>query len=130
MKSKPTAKQLFTRFETGLCEAALKTDPDNLVVLMTLGYAYTREGLYEKALAVDKKVVELLPEDPTAYYNLACDYSLLKMLDEAFAELELACRLGYKDFEHLEKDSDMENLRQDPRYQQILNMIGDHLSAG
>lgn len=121
MKNKPTTKQLFVQFETGLYEAILKTEPDNTMVLMILGYICTKAGLYKKALVVDKKIVKLLPEDPTAHYNLACDYSLLGALDEAFAELELACRSGYKDFEHLEKDSDMENLRRDPRYQQILN---------
>jgi hypothetical protein len=77
---------------------------------------------------VDKKVVNLLPENPVARYNLACDYSLLKMLDEAFIELELACLVGYDDFDYLAQDPDLANLRQDPRYQQILTKLKSHPS--
>jgi tetratricopeptide (TPR) repeat protein len=128
MRKEPTIQQLFSQFEINLYETSLKDNPKNLEALVALGHAYTKVGQNEKALGIDKQIVNLLPEDPTARYNLACDYSLLNMNDDALNALELAFLLGYHDFEHLEKDMDLNNLRQDQRYHELLNRVKTKLS--
>lgn len=69
----------------------LEDDPDNSIVLSTLGWAYYLEGELERALEVYRRVHERLPGDVDALYNKA---ALLRRLDrheealEAFLELQ------------------------------------------
>jgi len=50
------------------------------------------------------------------FYNLACVHSLNGQIDDAFLNLKAAFDLGYKDASNFMKDSDLENLRSDERY--------------
>jgi len=108
------------RFELQFYEEVLRQDPCNEDVLMALGHAYTTRGEYQKGLEVDRRLVRLRPEDPTAFYNLACSYSLTGRLDDSILTLEQAIRLGYKDFAHMLKDPDLENLRKDERFRRLI----------
>ena len=58
-----------------------------------------------------------------AHYNIACAYSLQGNIDDAIRHLALAIKYGYDDSEHLEKDSDFENIRSDPRYKELLESL-------
>jgi len=114
-------------FEISFYEELIRDKPDFVDVLVALGNAYTRKGLFAKGLEVDLKLVGLRPDDAVARYNLACDYSLLKMTDECLRSLEEALRLGYRDFAHMESDPDLEHARQDPRYR---DLIAAHRAGG
>lgn len=103
-------------FQIGFYERLIGENPDFSEALIALGDAYTKKGLYGKGLAVDKKLAALRPDDPAVHYNLACDYSLLKMQDESLRELEVALRTGYRDFGFMEKDPDLQFIRQENRY--------------
>ncbi len=86
-----------------------------------LASALSKAGRYSEALEVDGRILRLSPEDPAAHYNSACSYSNLKDLDRAFSSLEKAFECGYRDYKHLLRDRDMENLRRDPRFQKLLS---------
>ena len=116
-------EELFLEFEVSLFEAVLKRDPGNAEALLALGNAYTRRGQYEAGLEVDRKLVELLPTDSTAHYNLACSYSLLGDLDEAIEELRAAIEYGYDDHEFMMTDPDLENVRRDRRFEDLCDLI-------
>jgi tetratricopeptide (TPR) repeat protein len=113
-------EKLWLEFEIGFCEKVLLTEPENLAALESLGHAYTRCGRVEDGLRIDRCLVTLLPENHIAYYNLACSLSLLGHVDEAIGALERAVRLGYRDFEYLDRDPDLENVRRDARYRTII----------
>lgn len=55
-----------------------------------------------------------------AYYNIACAYSRLIKRDEALKYLELAIDNGYNFYKHLSTDEDLNYLRDDYRYNKIL----------
>lgn len=111
------------RFELKFMEEVIEKDPCNEDALMLLGHAYTRRGEYKKGLDVDARLVRLRPADPTAYYNLACSYALLEQVDDAFAALEKAVSLGYRQVRQLMKDPDLANLRTDPRFRRFLTRV-------
>lgn len=115
------AQRLFDEFEIGLCRAAADADPKNLRALELLGQALTRAGRHPEALEIDLRVTHLRPRDPVAYYNLACSYSNLVDLDGAFTALRRAFDLGYKDYPHLLRDPDLENVRRDRRFKALLD---------
>ena len=114
---------LFQQFEMRLYESLVKANDRNKDALACLGYLYTKRGLHSKALEIDKKLIKLLPEDAICHYNMACSYSNLEKLDQAFKSLEMAILLGYNDFRHLANDPDLNNLRHHVRYKQFLNKL-------
>ena len=68
-----------------------------------------------------RKGVELLPDDPTWHYNLACSLAYFpKREDEAFDELETAIDLGYRNRASIEADTDLRRLSKLPRYKELL----------
>lgn len=111
-------------FEIKFYENILKDNPDFVEALIALGDAYTKNGRYEEGLKVDQKLAKLKPKDPVVFYNLACSYSLLKELDVSLEALRKAIKLGYDDFSYIQKDLDLENLRQDKRYKTLFTETG------
>jgi len=116
-RSKNTKEDL--EFEIHFFEGVAQRDPDYVEALQVLGDAYTKTGQWEKGLHIDQQLAKLCPENPLAFYNLACSYSLMNRLDEAFAALQTALRLGYDDARWLSRDPDLKNLRNDSRFQRI-----------
>ena len=110
-------------FEISFYEGLLKDNPNFISVLHALSDVYTKKGLFEKGLITDRKLAQLRPDDPLVFYNLACDYSLLNKIENSFSCLKQALDLGYDDFDYLEKDPDLVNLRQDPCYKKLFLKI-------
>lgn len=112
---------LFNDFEIGLSRAVLAVNRRHVGALLALGTALTAAGRHREALEADLKTVAVLKDDATAWYNLACSFSNLSRIDEALETLRKAVDLGYRDFPYLLKDPDLENVRRDPRFREILN---------
>ncbi len=106
-------------FETKFYEGVLKQKPDFVQALAALGDTYTKRGLFKEGLDIDKRLINLKPNDPIAWYNLACSYSLLNDIDSGLEALKKAINFGYEDFYFLNKDPDLENLRRDARFQKL-----------
>jgi len=110
-------------FEINFYEGILEQNPDFIPALFALSDAYTKRGVLKKALLIDKKLAMLRPDDAVIFYNLACDYSLLNHLEDSLSCLTQALNLGYDDFEYMEKDPDLENLRRQPNYKNLFFRI-------
>lgn len=93
----------------------------NVEELKKLAFEFTARGPYEKGLEIDEELAEKCPTDPIVHYNLACSYSLLNRVDDSLQSLAKALWLGYEDFEHMLADADLENIRDDPRFWQLIN---------
>ncbi|MHC4473224.1 MAG: TPR end-of-group domain-containing protein [Planctomycetota bacterium] len=109
---------------TPLYEEALAADPEDLGALYYLGYAYTRLGRHEDGLRMDLRFTALRPEDPVARYNLACSFALLDRHTEAFEALAEAIRLGWSDPDHMRRDPDLASIRNDRRFEALLEELG------
>ncbi|MCX5680991.1 MAG: hypothetical protein NT079_01700 [Candidatus Omnitrophica bacterium] len=103
-------------FEIQFLEGVLRTSPNFIEALINLGDLYTKNGSYEKGLLVDLKLAALRPDDSMILYNLACSYSLVHDLEKSFEVMKSAIHKGYLDFDYLEKDDDLINLRQFPAF--------------
>ena len=107
-------------FEISFYEKLLQRYPHFLDVLIPLGDAYTRRGLFEKGLQIDLHPTQLRGDEPIMWYNLACSYSLLNRIDASLGALRRALELGYNDVDYLLKDPDLTILRQSAEYRQFL----------
>jgi tetratricopeptide (TPR) repeat protein len=103
-------------FEVSFYEKLLTAYPDFIDALVPLATAYTRLGRHEQGLQVDLRLIQLRSQDPLTWYNLACSYSLLNRVEEAFEALRRAAELGYTDVEYLRNDPDLMNVRRSPKY--------------
>ncbi|MFN0205897.1 MAG: TPR end-of-group domain-containing protein [Planctomycetota bacterium] len=98
---------------------------DNIPAMFELGTVLTRLGRYREGLEIDRRLVRLQPGQPVLRYNLACSLALVEMNDEAVEELTKAIELGYDDVEHMLKDRDLESLRHDERFEELVRRLRD-----
>lgn len=116
-------------FQISFYEGLLKKSPNFIPALFALGEAYTQKNLFKKGLLIDQRLAKLKPDDPVVFYNLACDYSLLNQIEKSLSCLKQALSLGYNDFDYMQKDSDLNNLRRDPRYKQLLFKVKQKINT-
>lgn len=57
---------------------------------------------------------------PQIYYNIACIYSLQDERDEAVEFLKKALDAGFSDFELMDYDGDLDNIRNHPKFEALL----------
>ncbi|HMO50642.1 MAG TPA: tetratricopeptide repeat protein [Kiritimatiellia bacterium] len=90
--------------------------PDYVPVLQALGDTYTECGRYEEGLEVDLLLTARLPDDDTAWYNLACSYARTGQIDPALEALKKSLALGYDNYEWMRRDDDLSALRSHPEF--------------
>lgn len=111
-------------FELDFFAGILQRNPNYIEVLRIMGNNLTAKGDYQSGLEVDRRLAVLCPNDRVAHYNLACSYSLLGMVEPALRSLQTALEFGYDEFDYLQQDRDLENLRKDPRFRELLETFG------
>ena len=109
-------------FEIVFFERLVADNPRFVEALIPLAEVYTKKGFYDKGLQIDKRLSTLCKNDPIVHYNLACSHALTGNKEEAFIALFKAIKLGYSDFNHLRKDSDLKSLRNDPRFKKLVSL--------
>jgi len=114
------AEQSQLDFELEFFAGVLDRHAGYVDVLRAHGNNLTLKGRYADGLEIDKKLIQLRPTDALAHYNLACSYALLKKPDLALKTLRRAVELGYRDFRYMREDRDLESVRHDPRFRQLL----------
>jgi Flp pilus assembly protein TadD len=107
-------------FELEFLARVLERDPFHADALRVHGNNLAAKGEYARALQVDRRLVRLQPDRAIPWYNLACSYALLGMIDPAFSALQRARELGYRYLNHLRRDPDLNSLRHDPRFARLL----------
>jgi len=120
----PTLNQLAEQsqldFELDFFGGMLDQLPTYSDVLRAHGNNLTLKGRYLEGMEIDKKLIQLKPGDNLAHYNLACSFALLKQPDQAIRTLRKAVELGYRDFRYMKQDRDLDSIRRDPRFKQLL----------
>jgi transglutaminase-like putative cysteine protease len=65
-----------------------------------------------------------------AYYNLSCTYALLNKKGPALDYLDKAIQAGYYNYSHIQEDKDLDPLRKEKRFSQLIEPLrktGDYL---
>ena len=87
---------------------------------MNRGVAYSHMGRYQEALADFSRSLELRPDHASTLYNLACLFSLWAKKDDALANLEKAIAADEKNRQMARTDTDLDNIRDDPRFKKLV----------
>jgi hypothetical protein len=83
--------------------------------------------MFDQAIASFERSLELGYQCPASSYNIACGHARRDGLgdrDKAFQWLDRAIEVGFADFGLLKSDSDLSNLRGDPRFVGVLERVG------
>jgi Flp pilus assembly protein TadD len=110
-------------FEIAFFESVLRRDPTSTDVIELLGGLYTKVGRIADGLKMDRRLVKLQPANPTAHYNLACSLALTRRRDAALRSLRAAVTLGYRDFDWMAQDPDLEVLKSLPAFVSLLAQL-------
>ncbi|MFZ1423835.1 MAG: caspase family protein [Saprospiraceae bacterium] len=89
----------------------LKIDSNNVETHFQLGLVYNQLKRYEESEIENRKVIQLNPKFSLAYYNLACAFSMQNKANEGFIQLELAIQKGFNQYENIQQDTDLDNLK-------------------
>ena len=104
-------------------EKALSIQPGFTGAVSNLALVYAIKGENDKAVSALKKMIELRPDSAGAYYNIACIYAKQRRIEEAIAWLKKAIKKGYRNWDLVKTDKDLENIRGSSYYKEI---IRDH----
>jgi serine/threonine protein kinase/Flp pilus assembly protein TadD len=75
---------------------------------------------FDKAKSETAKAIELNPTDILMLYNVACFYSVMDEKQMAIETLKKAITAGYKAYDWMERDVDLDNIRNEPEYIELM----------
>lgn len=112
------------RYEEALvdCNRSLELRPDDPDTLGNRGITYGHLERYGEASTDLNRSLEIRPHHPDTLYNLACLFALWGKADDSVAYLEKAIALNKKNREDAKKDKDFDNIRDDPRFKELIEL--------
>jgi tetratricopeptide (TPR) repeat protein len=105
-------------------ELAIQYNPASAKYLLAfLGLCFQRLGLYQRALRTYEEALRRNPDAKEVHYGIACTYALAGDPAHALPHLEHAAEHGYVDRDYMERDGDLDNVRDEPKFREILSRI-------
>lgn len=102
-------------------EKALAMDSSYTVAYPKLAYGYMITKKYDNAINYYNKI---LSRDTTGqaiyHYNIACARSIQHKLNEALTAFDRSLKTGYLDLQHLNEDTDLDNIRSAAAFKKII----------
>jgi len=114
------ANQSQIEFELDFFTSLLDRRPDFVEALKAHAKNLAIARRHQEGLQCDQRITRLRPQDSLARYNLACSLALTRHFDEALFELRKAVELGYRDFNFMKQDRDLDPIRKDPRFRALV----------
>jgi len=105
-------------------QEALRLDPSFVDALNNLGVLYIRDKDYTAAQRSFEKAIQLQPGYVDSYYNLACLYAIKGEAGQSLDHLKKATSLDREAKDWARKDTDLENLRGLPEFEEIIGAKG------
>jgi len=101
-------------------QKALDLQPEFPEALNALAVLYAKKKEYGKAISIFKKMAALWPDYANTYYNIACMYSRQNNTENSIEWLKLAVKKGYKNWDLIKTDKDLENIRSSVYYNELI----------
>ena len=108
-------------------EKRLQTSPDDARALCFGSVNLLEAGEKEKGMQWLERAKNARGDDALSLYNVACVYSTIGEIDEALNCLEKSVRKGMAEIDWMKNDSDLDNVRDHPRFKVLL---ANHGSIG
>lgn len=96
-----------------------QSKPSRIALERQIVNAFDRDNV-NRALTLIDQYLKHWPNDSDMIYNAACAHALLNERQESADRLFEAVRAGFRDFDHMEQDQDLESIRDHDIYLAIL----------
>jgi serine/threonine protein kinase/Tfp pilus assembly protein PilF len=106
------ALQMFPRY--------LSLHPDDARAYIFFALALVRAGRIEEGKIKAARAIELSPNDPLMFYNVACFYANVGDTLLALQSLKKALSTGYGFYEWIKRDPDLDSIRNEPEYIELM----------
>ena len=114
-KMAPVLREAMDRIERRLA-----LNPDESRAIYLGADVLIRMGEKEKAMEWVKRLAATDRDEPAILYGIACLYSLIGKLEEAVYYLSKSVDAGFAHRQYLEKDGDLDAIRNHPRYTELI----------
>jgi len=112
-----------TRQGLKVADAHLELNPDDARAWYLSAAALMRLGQPKQALERARRALAIDPEDAAVLYNVACVHALAGSSEEALDNLDRAIQNGFGHRDWLENDSELDSIREEPRFQALLRKL-------
>jgi non-specific serine/threonine protein kinase len=99
----------------------LELSPEDVRARILLANRLAESGDSDEAIRHLETAVALRPNDGNTIYNAACTYGLLERRAEALDTFKKAVAAGYRNMDWAKRDSDLQLLRDDPEFIQLVS---------
>ena len=116
------------RYEEAIAayDQALEVKPDKHEAWYNRGIALRNLGRYEEAIAAYDQALKIKPDKQEAWYGKACNYALQGNVELAVENLQKAIHLSPDKYREMAKtDSDFDSIREDERFQALIQGASD-----
>ena len=121
-EAKSNAKQWTEALQ--LWEQVVKANPVQARYWRAMANVAYQAKQYRKAIDAYVEVIELGGGFPSAAaYNIACCYALLGEKEQALQWLQKSFDMGFRNLSDAQADTDLQSLRDDPRYRKLLGLV-------
>jgi len=108
----------------------LESNPDDVRALYLTGCLLARSGEPERGMELGKRAMALRPDASIVNYNLGCLFALSGNPDRALECLKASTEIGRSTVSWLQHDTDLDSLRDDPRFQEIIDSLCELKAPG
>ena len=98
----------------------LSINSSHVGALFGLSAAYSQKKDYNASMTLLKKLLDIQPDNPNIYYNIACIYAKQNKADESVSWLNKAVQKGFNKWNLMKSDSDLDNIRGNREYLDII----------
>jgi len=99
----------------------LELNPDNPRALYFGALALSALGESERARDWNRRALEMEPDDPSVLYNIACVFARELLPNEAISALRKALDNGFGHWQWIDHDNDLDSLRAEPSFVELLS---------
>lgn len=99
---------------------AEETDGQSVKEILNQASELYRAKEYDKAVELYETVLDSIKEDGRQLYNAACTYSLAGEKQRAIELLRLTIEAGWDDYDHMARDTDLDNIREEPEFKELV----------